>query len=103
MVEVYIKERDFEMKRKLSSIILIFAIIFSAVSYTPVLADKKTDAEDKLSSIEAELEAYEAKQKELQLQIDTLSKDKSNYDKLRYSLEKKISNMIFFFNLKRYI
>ena len=81
------------MKRKLSSIILIFAIIFSAVSYTPVLADKKTDAEDKLSSIEAELEAYEAKQKELQLQIDTLSKDKSNYDKLRYSLEKKISNM----------
>ena len=81
------------MKRRLSSIILIFAIIFSAVSYTPVLADKKTDAQDKLSSIEAELKAYEAKQKELQLQIDALSKDKSNYDQLRYNLEKKISNM----------
>ena len=81
------------MKRRLSSIILIFAIIFSAVSYTPVLADKKTDAQDKLSSIEAELKAYEAKQKELQLQIDALSKDKSNYDQLRYNLEKKISTM----------
>ena len=81
------------MKRKFSSIVLAFAIIFSSISYTPALADKKTDAENALSSIEAELEAYEAKQKELQLQIDGLSKDKSNYDKLRYNLEKKISTM----------